>query len=86
MTFNPIVYMFSTCKWYFNIILTAGQREFSSLTEMHELSRKGIDLLVLRYGFPCTQGSPPWYNLRFARDLKVICPHLKLLHAYGLFP
>ena len=58
MTFNLIVYMFSTCKGYFNIILTAGQRESSRLTEMHELSRKDIDLLVLRYGFPCTQGSP----------------------------
>ena len=40
MTFNYMVYMFSTCKGYFSAVLSAVQRQSFRLTEMRKLSRK----------------------------------------------
>ena len=47
MTFSYMVYMLSTCKGYFPVLLGAMHREFSRLTEMHNLSPKDADLHVL---------------------------------------
>ena len=49
MTFKSMVYMFSTRKGYFSIILGAIRRELFRLTEMHKLSLKDADLHVLLY-------------------------------------
>ena len=51
MTFNYMVYRFSTRKGYFSIILGAIHRESFRLTEMHKLSLKDTDLHVLWYVF-----------------------------------
>ena len=51
VTFNYMVYMFSTCKGYFSIILGAICRESFRLTGMHKLSPKDADLHVLLYVF-----------------------------------
>ena len=56
MTFNYMVYMFSTCKGYFSVILSALHRESPRLTELHKLSRKDADLHVLMYVFLFPQG------------------------------
>ena len=65
MSFNYMVYMFSTCKGYFSIILGAIRRDSFRLTEMHNLSLKDADLHVLwliykfRYMFiGCIQNDP----------------------------
>ena len=39
------------------MILSVVHRESSRLNEMHNLSRNDADLQVLRYAFPCLQGS-----------------------------
>ena len=56
MTFNFMVYMFSTRKGYSFLILSAVHREFSRLTEMHKLSPKDADLHVLSQVLPYAQG------------------------------
>ena len=47
MTFSYMVYMLSTRKGYFSVLLGAMHREFSGLTEMHKLSLNDADLPVL---------------------------------------
>ena len=47
MTFNYMVYMFSTRKGYLSIILGAIHRESFRLTEIHKLSLKDTNLHVL---------------------------------------
>ena len=52
MTFNYMVYMFSTRKGYFSIILgEIANRDSFRLTEMHKLLLKDADLHVLLYVF-----------------------------------
>ena len=47
MTFSCMVYMLSTRKGYFSVLLGAMHREFSRLTEMHNLSLNDAVLHVL---------------------------------------
>ena len=47
MTFSYMVYMLSTRKGYFSVLLRAMHRESIRLTEMHKLSLKDADLHVL---------------------------------------
>ena len=56
MTFNYMVYRFSTRKGYFSIILGAIHRESFRLTELHKLLPKDTDLHVLLYVFLSPQG------------------------------
>ena len=56
MTFNYMVYRFSTRKGYFSIILGAIHRESFRLTELHKLLLKDTDLHVLLYVFLSPQG------------------------------
>ena len=58
MSFNYMVYMFSTCKGYFSIILDEIHRESFRLTEMHKLSLKDADLHVLLYVVLYVPGLP----------------------------
>ena len=47
MTFDYMVYMFSTRKGYFSLVVSAMHRESFRLAEMHKLSLKDADLHVL---------------------------------------
>ena len=47
MTFSYMVYMFSTRKGYFSVLLDAMHRESFRLAELHKLSLKDADLHVL---------------------------------------
>ena len=58
LTFNYMVYTFSTCKKYVSIIPSTVHRESSRLTEMHKLSRTDTELLVSRYLFHVFRGHP----------------------------
>ena len=46
MTFGYMIYMLSTRKGYFSVLLGAMNREFSRLTEMRKLSLNDADLPV----------------------------------------
>ena len=76
-----MVYMFSTRKGYFSIILGAIRRESFRLTEMNRLSLKDADLHVLLYVFLYLQRVTSKMTLRSFRGLEGIRYHLKLLHA-----
>ena len=76
-----MVYMFSTCKGYFSVILSALHRESPRLTELHKLSLTDADLHVLMYVFPISSGVASKTTLRTIGDLEVIGSYLKLLHA-----
>ena len=81
MTFNTIVYMFTTCEGHFSIILGTVHRDSSLLTAMQKLLRKEGNLHVLRNVFPCIHGSHPEISSRSARDPEFICSHPKIIHA-----
>ena len=81
MAFNYMVYMFSTHKGYFSIILRAIHHESSRLTEMHNLSRKRRWFTCFITSFSICSGVASKMTLRSFRDLEVICHHPKLLHA-----
>ena len=49
MTFNYMVYMLSTRKGYFSVLLGAMHRESFRLAELHKLSLKDTNLHVLLY-------------------------------------
>ena len=76
-----MVYMFSTRKGYFTIILGAISRESFRLTEMHKLSLKDADLRYFIVRFPICSGVASKMTLRSFRGLEGIRFHLKLLHA-----
>ena len=56
ISFNYMVYMFSTRKGYLSIILGEIHRESFRLTEMHNLSLTDADLHVLSQVLPYVQG------------------------------